>query len=262
MLLRSLLTLCLTALPYAAHAAYPVAPPGGMVKALDLSKPFGLPSGWRFTAIQAPPLDDHGETVPGRITLCIKRNLSGWCDPALENEIVDGIPPQFGGPHFLHEARLVYPRGPHAPPLLLIRASSLEAFNGNRAIVTQLIAYDSARRAFRRVYRSMVGWNNNEEVRYIGSGRLTGGVISAVPQLGLPYGYWITVNTLTPAYTYKQVLRYRSATIYGDGNRLSVIDSEMPNIQRRLGLWHPGMPLPLPPNCRKPHLVHTSLWCQ
>jgi len=87
-------------------------------------------------------------------------------------------------------------------------------------------------------------------------------VISAEPQEHLPYGYWITVNALTPAYTYRQVLRYPSATIYNDGNPLGVIDSEMPNILRRLGLWHPGMSLPVPPHCPKPHLVRTELWCR
>jgi hypothetical protein len=58
------------------------------------------------------------------------------------------------------------------------------------------------------------------------------------------------------------VLRYRSATHYGDGNRLAVIDSEMPNIQKKLGLWKPGQKLPLPQaGCQRPRLVRTELWC-
>jgi hypothetical protein len=46
---------------------------------------------------------------------------------------------------------------------------------------------------------------------------------------------------------------------------LSVIDSEMPNIELHLGLWHPGLPLPVPTSpehpCRNPRLSHTELWC-
>jgi hypothetical protein len=93
-------------------------------------------------------------------------------------------------------------------------------------------------------------------------GPLRGDVISVDPTNDPPFGYWVTVHRLTPDYRYKQVLRYRSATIYGDNNPLAVIDSEMPNIQRRLGLWHPGEPLPLPKSgCAKPRLVKTELWC-
>ncbi len=63
------------------------------------------------------------------------------------------------------------------------------------------------------------------------------------------------------------MLRYRSATLYNDGNRLAVIDSEMPNIERRLGLWKPGEPIPTPKlggngkPCLKPTLRHTELSC-
>jgi hypothetical protein len=143
----------------------------------------------------------------------------------------------------------------------LVVASSLWGFNGDADVVTQLIAYDPELHDFRRVYRYATRRNNNQEVRYFGSGPLKGAIVSAEPQTNLPYGYWITVNALTPAYTYRQVLRYASATRYGDGNPLGVIDSEMPNIQRQLGIWRPGMPLPLPPHCRKPRLVRTALWC-
>jgi hypothetical protein len=62
---------------------------------------------------------------------------------------------------------------------------------------------------------------------------------------------------------FKEVLRYRSATQYGDGNPLAVIDSEMPNMAQRLGLWKPGAPMPLPARaCPKPHLVRMALWCE
>lgn len=57
------------------------------------------------------------------------------------------------------------------------------------------------------------------------------------------------------------MLRYRSVTRYGDGNALAVIDSDMPALQRRLGLWRPGQPLPVPDRCPAPRLVRGELWC-
>jgi hypothetical protein len=65
---------------------------------------------------------------------------------------------------------------------------------------------------------------------------------------------------------YAQTLRYRSKTHYNDGNRLSVVDSDMPEILRRLGLLKPGDPLPIPfskpDECTKLTLIKGEEWCQ
>jgi hypothetical protein len=83
------------------------------------------------------------------------------------------------------------------------------------------------------------------------------------PTQNAPFGYWVSVNALASNGAYQEILRYRSATTYGNGNPLAVIDSEMPNIQHRLGLWKPGAPLPIPADgCTKPRLVRMELWCQ
>ena len=138
---------------------------------------------------------------------------------------------------------------------------------GDQLVSTQLVTYDVEGDVFRRVYGDSTGHNNNEEIRFITEGPLRGSVISAESQEHPPYGYWIEVNRLTPTGAYRQVLRYRSATLYNDGNPLAVIDSEMPNIERRLGLWKPGNPIPTPirdgghKSCLKPILRHTELWC-
>ena len=166
-------------------------------------------------------------------------------------------------PHYLVAARIVYPRGPMAAPFLLIVTGSLNSGDGDQIMSTQLVTYDVGKDVFRRVYGNSTGHNNNQEIRFVTEGPLQGSVISAEPQERLPYGYWIVVNRLTATDAYHQVLRYRSATLYGDGNPLSVIDSEMPNIQKRLGLWKPGDPIPTPKGrlCPKPVLRHTELWC-
>ena len=54
----------------------------------------------------------------------------------------------------------------------------------------------------------------------------------------------------------------RSATHYSDNNPLAVIDSEMPNIEQRLGYWKSGVALPLPSGaCPRPRLIRMELWC-
>ena len=102
-----------------------------------------------------------------------------------------------------------------------------------------------------------------------GSPAGSGAVVhSCVPEWHAPFRYSIEVHRPTPTGTYRQVLSYKSATRYGDGNPLAVIDSEMPNIQKRLGLWKPGEPLPAPrldgngKPCANPTLKKTELWCE
>ena len=165
----------------------------------------------------------------------------------------------FSEPHYLDQARIVY--GAFARPLLLVQTASLHSGDGDQLVFTQVFAYRRSLDQFVRVYDHLMGRNNNQEVRFIESGPLRGDIISAEPTDNAPFGYWITVNTL-PGRAYQQLLHYRSATRYGDNNPLAVINSEMPNIEQRLGVWLPGEPLPVPARgCRAPRLVRMELWC-
>ncbi|SDE77422.1 hypothetical protein SAMN05444167_0402 [Terriglobus roseus] len=237
-------------------------------KKLDLQQPFHAPSAWQLVVTEGPPTKDYGDNdAPGALTLCLHKGSSGPCvsglvTPPLRTTTPDD--PIAWEPHYLQIAKLVYPSGLQAAPLLLIVTGSLNAGNGNQIVSTQLISYDAEKDMFQRVYQKSTGHNNNEEVRFVDHGLLQGSVISAEPQQHLPYGYWIVVNQRMGG-EYHQVLRYGSATRYNDGNQLSVIDSEMLAIERRLGLWKPGDPLPVPEhmkNCLKPVLRHDELWCR
>lgn len=165
----------------------------------------------------------------------------------------------FAQPHFLLQALVVRPPG--MPRFLLLELASFHAGNGDQRVSLQLYTYDQAKDFFRLAYAHRTGRNNNQEIRYE-AGPLSGVVIASAPTSDAPFGYWITVDRPNGRGVYRQVLRFRSATTYGDGNPLAVIDSEMPNIQRRLGIWHPGMALPLPARaCPRAHLVRGALWC-
>ena len=237
-----------------------------VISYIDLSKPFSTGGAWRYIATQGPPVagDDtaSGGEEPGRIQLCLQATPSAPCDPQLLNALPDASSDFSSQPHYLKAVKIVYPRGSADPPLLFVQTASLHAGNGSQLVLTQVLVYRNSQTRFVRIYEYTTGTNENQEVRYIDTGRLRGDIISVEPTDNAPYCYWVTVNGLTPQYTYKSLLRYRSATHYGDGNPLAVIDSEMPNIEQRLGYWKSGMALPLPSGaCPSPRLIHLALWC-
>ncbi len=250
-----------------AHAKAAPPQPATQVTSIDLSAAFKTRPAWRFVASQGPatpdPFDSANEKLPGVIALCLQKDVSAPCDPAVRSALQTTLPNEpFDAPRYLNVARIVRPRGNSGPALLLLQIAGPHSGDGDQAVLTQMLAYDRARDGFHRVYDRMTGHNNNQEIRYVDGGPLAGDIISAEPTENAPFGFWVTVNALTPAYTYKAVLHYRSATTYEDGNPLPVIDSEMAGIRQRLGLWQPGTHLPLPESsCKKPHLVRMEIWC-
>lgn len=249
---------------FAVTAGASAAAPHKPLTPLDLQKPFAARSPWRLTATRGSPVEDpSGDIAPGRIVLCLTRDAGRNCDPGpnLALRLPDGDDP-FSQPHFLRRAEVV--RIPHRTPLLLIELASFHAGNGDQRRSLQLYGYDRASDTFRLAYGHRTGRNNNQEMRFVESGALAGSVITADPTTDAPFAYWISVARPDAAGRYKQAARFRSATIYGDGNPLAVIDSEMPNILKRLRLWRPGTDLPLPAAapCPRPHLVNEALWCR
>ena len=251
------------AVAVAASAVLAVAAPAP-IAAIDLAKPFATRSAWRFTATQGPEIDDPAglpsDKAPGAVLLCLRKD-AGPCDPQLQGTLRAGSGDDvFAEPHYLNKAEIVH--GPAGRPLLLVQTASVHSGDGDQLVFTQALAYRHDTDRFVRVYGHSTGRNNNQEVRFIAAGPLKGDIIAAEPTEKAPFGFWISVSSLASADTYKEVLRYRSATRYGDGNPLGVIDSEMPNIELRLGVWRPGSPLPLPAGaCPKPRLKEMALWC-
>ncbi|WP_454718895.1 hypothetical protein [Caulobacter segnis] len=249
---------CSVGLPASAQSAPTV------VKTIDLSKPFATRSAWSFLATQGEPVDDptglQDDKVPGPIRLCLRKGPSASCDPSLSATVANAADNDvFLQPHDLAKAVVI--RAPSGQPLLLVQAGSAHSGNGDQLVRTQVLAYRSREDRFERVYEHLTGRNNNQEVRYMASGPLAGDIVSVEPTADAPFGFWVVVNAPADG-GFKQVLRYRSATRYGDGNRLAVIDSELPNMAHRLGLWRAGQPLPLPDGpCSKPRLVRLALWC-
>jgi hypothetical protein len=251
-------------------AAIPASHPAREIIQLDLAKTFHTRSAWRLVVTEGPPTKDYGgNDAPGALTLCLHNGPDGPCvsaPVAPPRQSASSSGPAWE-PHYLLAAELVHPQGPKAAPVLLIVTGSLNAGDGDQIVDRQLVVYDAGQDAFRRVYAKSTGHNNNQEIRFVKAGPLQGSVITAEPQDRLPYAFWIVVDQPAASGFYRQVLRYQSATLYNDGNPVPVIDSEMPNIERRLGLWKPGQPIPTPDPgrkhkpCSKPTPRHTELWC-
>ncbi|WP_287977862.1 hypothetical protein [Sphingomonas sp.] len=250
---------------WAGPALRPAMAAGRTIAAIDLAKPFGTRSPWRFVATQGAavpdPLGDPDDAIPGVIRLCFSAGPATACQPNMDKALVyGGKPDDFAQPHYLEMVRIVRPR-PDLP-LLLVRVASRHGGNGDQRVAVVAYRYDRAADAFAPAFARQVARNNNQEVRYIEHGPLQGAFVTAMPTQDAPFGFWMTVDRIGGDGRYREVLRYRSATRYGDGNPLAVIDSEMPGLQRRLGLWRPGRRLPLPDRpCHAPSLVKGELWC-
>jgi hypothetical protein len=234
-----------------------------LISSIDLSQPLGTKSPWRFIALQGPDTTDPEleDPIQGKIRLCVTRDGGASCFPGLDHVLrLSTGDDEYSDPHYLIEARIVRPRADR--PLLLMQVASKHSVDGDQRLAGVALAYDPAQDNFTLVYEKRTGRNNNQEIRYIADGSLMGAIISAEPTEDAPFGFWIIVDRLGPTGEYKQVLRYRSATRYNDGNSLAVIDSEMPGILQKLSLWHTGMKLPLPAGeCAKPRLIGQELWC-
>lgn len=248
-------------------AASPAQPPQKVISSIALSQPFHTRSPWTFTATQGPDVPDPiGEEpkVPGTVTLCLSRDHGQTCDHILTDAFAKASDDDvFNAPHTLLYAGIDHLPGKSARPFLFVQTESMRSGDGDARRVTQIVLYDRARDAFTLAWQHVSAHNHNEVVRYVADGPLAGDLITAEPTRNAPYGYWVSVNKVSANDKFEPVVRYRSATRYGDGNPLSVIDSELPNIEQHLGLWHPGQPLPTPTvPCPKPHLVHGAMWCQ
>jgi len=247
----------------ASGAAGAPSPEGKAPTTVDLQRTFKTKSSWRLVATQGPGVGGSetasGAEEPGELQLCLRRSTSASCDPALDGGLREGDS-YFSKPHYL-DTQVV--QGAAGRRYLMVTTASEHGGNGSQLVQVQLLAYQAAQDRFVRAYSQTRGTNNNDDIRFVARGPLKGDVIEVEPTEHAPYGFWVVVKAPVSATGFKQVLRYRSTTRYGDGNPLAVADSEMPNILKRLGRWREGQALPLPAGgCAKPRLIHSELWCQ
>jgi len=237
-----------------------------IVDHLDLTTPFATSSQWTFVLAQdqTPPSEElpSGDDGHGPLAICFVKVLSPQCT---ESQIGTGNMSWYTDVYELMEDKIVYTGSGNARPLLWLKTCSTASGDGDCGVRVTLFEYDLKQDHFTSVFfYDAGGKNNNNNARYIEDGPLRGDVIVDHPTEKAPFTYVIEVYGRGKSGPYSQILKYRGHTGYGDGNELPVAYSEMPEILRRLGLWHPGDPLPIPPNtaCEQPTLRHGEEWCQ
>jgi HEAT repeat protein len=220
-----------------------------VISTFDLTGPFHTKTKWRFTVFQMPDTCDPGTSdgCNGAYEFCLIHLDRSKCDEA------PGV--------VFDDASIVVPD--HGPPLLVTTTRPDVATSGGSVESIDFWAYLSKSDTFASVFSNQSSSNNNEETRIMKRGPLAGMIIVASQGARAPYGYGITAYRLSKTLKYAQVLKYVGKTRYQDGDAMAVIDSEMPEIERRLGFWKPGDPLPVPERtrCTSYVLKHGIEWC-
>jgi hypothetical protein len=241
---------------------------------LDLTQTFQTKSRWSLVAAKQPDeessVQDGAGNRIGAVSLCFVENDEPDCSEEMflakyREEKVSFV----SGEHAFYElfaSDVVFSGSGRTLPLLRIKSCTNRGANGNCGVSTFLFAYDRKAERFRVVFFNMTGGNNNEETRFVENGLLLGSVIVASPGYDAPFTYFVEVYKRTSDSEYSRALRYRGHTGYGDGNPLAVIDSEMPETLRRLGLWKTGDALPVPPRmpggCTRLIMRKSVEWCE
>ena len=245
---------------------------GAVIQHLDLTRVFQTRTPWALVAVQGPKVKDvYGDDgAPGMIALCLAHEAALDCAgpkfPSAGGQIA--ATPNWDKDidnHHQLSAMIVAPQPGIARPLLLLTTASLPSGDGDRLLSMFVLAYDKTTDRFVALFANGTPSNNNQQTRLIEQGPLAGDIIVDEPTPTAPFGYFITVYRAAPGGAYAPVLRYRSRTGYGDGNPLAVIDSEMPDILKRLGLWKTGEPLPkpavMPAACHRLEMRAGVEWC-
>jgi hypothetical protein len=248
---------------------------------VDLTKPFGTTSRWTLVIGKQPDeestTEDGAGSPRGTISACFVKNAEPDCSEAMfleeYQEQRTTLSPGRRPFYELIANDVVYSGPGKTMPLLMMKACTTPGgANGNCGVATFLFDYDRKADRFQSVFFNVTGRNNNEETRFVEARPLLGAVIIAEPFSGTPrpranpYAYSVEVYKRNVAGIYARVLSYRGGTSYGDGNPLAVIDSEMPETLRRLGLWKVGDPLPIPKlmpaTCKRLVMRKGVEWCE
>ena len=241
---------------------------------LDLTQVFHTKSRWSLVAAKQPDEessveDGLGERI-GAVYFCFVENGQPDCSEemflAKYREQKISFRPGEEPFYEVFASDVVFSGRDKTLPLLRIKGCTNHGANGSCGVSTFLFDYDRKADRFRVVFSNMTGRNNNQETRFIANGPLLGAVIVADPADDPPFTYFVEVHKRSSDGAYSRVLRYRGHTGYGDGNSLAVIDSEMPETLRQLGLWKAGDALPVPPRmprgCARLVMRKSVEWCE
>jgi hypothetical protein len=237
---------------------------------IDLTAPFESTSQWTLVAAtEVDKSNPNSESSDGTspISICFVKNGVPDCseDTVREKYRAQGMGREQRTFYELSKSKIVHQDSSGKNPLLLLKTCTAFSFDGDCGKATFLYEYDRTKDNFRLVFFNLTPRNNNQDTRFMENGPLVGSIVVVYPTNNAPYTYYVEVYRPSNVGDYKQVLRYRGKTGYNDGNPLPVIDSEMPEILRRLGMWKPGdappSPQKLPDGCTQIVMRKGVEWC-
>lgn len=209
-----------------ARAMQPVAPAQDpmsykIVSDTDLTTAFQTKSRWRVVVTQEPDYDDTpGISMPGMLHLCFIHENNPRCPHVNGYNILDGM-------------RIIPSNATLKLPLLVLTADAFSGGSGQPRL-TAIWEYRSNIDRFEKIFENETGQNHNEETRILTTGPLSGTVIVDLPTVCAPWPYQVIAFRLLKSGHYVNVLNYLGKTNVNDGDPRPVIDSEMPEIERRL----------------------------
>jgi hypothetical protein len=235
----------------------------------DLTAPFKTTSQWTLVIAKETDRSDYDQDPAGNsiISVCfVKIDVPDCSEKAVLEKYREHSFDEKKRPFYqFFDSKIVYLDSEDTRPLLLLRTCSYGGLNGNCGKATFLYEYDRKTDDFHSIFFNISARSNNEETRFVEKGPLIGSVIVVYPTSHAPYTYSVEVYKRHNSEGYTQVLRYRGKTVYNDGNRLPVIDSEMPEILQHLGMWKPGVALPnpaeMPSGCTRLSMRNGVEWC-
>lgn len=142
----------------------------------------------------------------------------------------------------------------------------MDGGGSGRPTYTAIWVYRRQSDKFEQIWLGVSDPNHNQETRVVTSGPLSGDLVNSTATGRAPLPYLVAAYRLSKTLNYQEILKYWGRTRHGDGDPLAVTDSEMPEIERRLGLWSPGGALPvpakMPAQCRTLEMRQNVEWCK
>lgn len=218
---------------------------------VDLTQPFHTRNAWTLK-ISYGNSDIFSEDPPLQICFsshnkqaCVS-NIVPDCAALSETSgcfVKDGYQLQF---QMLYDVRTVKPKT--GRPLLVLDVSSEGGDGPYEPSGPIVFAYNTKTDSFNRVFTDTRSGNTNGDIRVLKSGPLAGDIIADEATSKRPYPYKIILYRPSANGSYHLVLSYLGQSRWGDGNSLGVLDAEMPEIMRRMGVWNASQALPVPSN--------------
>lgn len=191
-----------------------------VVSDTDLTTAFHTKSKWRLVITQEPDSDESSVfSDPGNLHFCFIHNDNPTCSDSFPYNI-------------LNDVKIIPSNDSLAWPLLVLTA---EEFTGGPAQWkgTLVWVYRPNIDKFQQIFENSTPQNLNEETRILTTGPLSGDIIIDLPTACHPWPYRIIAYRLSRAH-YVEAFDYLGRTRYDDGDPRRVLDSEMPQIERRL----------------------------